>query len=40
MANDYLPQVDCEKVITDVATSLIKDATSSAWDKIKTFLRM
>lgn len=39
MANDYLPQIDCEKVITDVATSLIKDATGSAWDKIKSFFK-
>lgn len=39
MANDYLAQVDCEKVIADVATSLIKDATYTAWDKIKNFFQ-
>lgn len=39
MSNDYLSQIDSEKVIADVATSLIKDATCSAWDKIKSFFK-
>lgn len=40
MIETALGNMDNNKILTDVTTTLIKDAISTGWDKVKKFLRI